>query len=86
MNLSRALLVTLVSSLLVVACGDGGGPPVGGGPDAAADAPRDGQGQTGMLPTWMLEDIQPQSPRVGQTYGLDTFADKVVVVTLLEGF
>ena len=38
------------------------------------------------LPTWMLEDIQPQSPRVGQTYGLQTFGGKIVVVTLLEGF
>ncbi|MDQ3334011.1 MAG: hypothetical protein M4D80_02540 [Myxococcota bacterium] len=38
------------------------------------------------LPTWMLEDIQPQSPRVGQTYGLQTFSGKIVVVTLLEGF
>lgn len=38
------------------------------------------------LPRWMLEDVQPQSPRVGQTYGLDTFASKIVVVVLLEGF
>jgi hypothetical protein len=38
------------------------------------------------LPGWMLEDVQPASPRVGQTYGLQTFSDKIVVVTLLEGF
>jgi hypothetical protein len=37
-------------------------------------------------PTWMLEDVQPESPRVGQTYGLDTFGNKTVVVVLLEGF
>jgi hypothetical protein len=37
-------------------------------------------------PTWKLEDIQPESPRVGQTYGLDTFSGKVVVVTLVEGY
>jgi hypothetical protein len=56
--------------------------------DALPDAP----GMVGAdarkptLPAWMLEDIQPQSPRVGQTYGLQTFAGKIVVVTLLEGF
>jgi hypothetical protein len=38
------------------------------------------------LPTWMLEDIQPASPRVGQTYGLATFNGKIIVVSLLEGF
>ncbi len=37
-------------------------------------------------PSWMLEDIQPASPRIGQTYGLDTFGNKTVVVVLLEGF
>ena len=37
-------------------------------------------------PTWTLEDIQPASPRAGQTYGVDSFAGKVVVVSLLEGF
>lgn len=51
-------------------------------PDAAsADGPN-----SPRLPAWMLEDIQPQSPRAGQTYGLQTFAGKIVVVTLLEGF
>jgi hypothetical protein len=34
----------------------------------------------------MLEDVQPLSPRTGQTYGLETFGGKVVVVVLLEGF
>jgi hypothetical protein len=38
------------------------------------------------LPDWRLEDVQPLSPRVGQTYGLETFSGKVVVVTLVEGF
>lgn len=57
-------------------------PVVGGGSDAASDGPDNGVG----LPAWMLEDVQPESPRVGQTYGLDTFAGKIVVVTLLEGF
>jgi hypothetical protein len=39
-----------------------------------------------MLPAWMLEDIQPASPRAGQTYGLDTFTNQIIVVSLLEGF
>src|SRR5262249_33877959 len=38
------------------------------------------------LPTWRLEDIQPGSPRFGQTYGLDTFSGKIVVVTLVQGY
>jgi predicted small lipoprotein YifL len=39
-----------------------------------------------VLPTWRLEDVQPQSPRAGQTYGVDTFSGKIVVVTLVQGF
>jgi hypothetical protein len=43
-------------------------------------------GDPAALPTWKLEDIQPESPRVGQTYGLDTFSGKIIVVTLVEGY
>ena len=46
----------------------------------------DAPGGLARLPVWSLEDIQPMSTRFGQTYGLDTFSNKVVVVTLLEGF
>ena len=54
----------------------------GNGIDAkASDAPR-----AAGLPTWKLKDVQPLSPKTGQTYGLDTFNDKIVVVTLLQGF
>jgi len=38
------------------------------------------------LPRWALEDVQPASPRVGQTYSLDAFTQKIIVVSLLEGF
>lgn len=38
------------------------------------------------LPTWQLEDIQPLSPMFGQTYGLDSFPDKIVVALLVAGF
>ncbi len=51
-------------------------------PAATADAPALGV----MLPTWKLEDVQPASPRTGQTYGLDTFTGRIIVVSLLEGF
>lgn len=60
--------------------------PSGGG---AVDAPGqtiDGPATASMLPRWSLEDIQPASPRVGQTYGLDVFTNKIIVVSLLEGF
>ena len=38
------------------------------------------------LPAWQLEDVQPVSPRAGQTYGVDSFTNRVIVVSLLEGF
>lgn len=37
-------------------------------------------------PGWALEDIQPSSPRFGQTYGLDAFDGKVVLVAFLVGW
>ena len=53
----------------------------GGGMDSGGT----GDGAASMLPAWMLEDVQPQSPRSGQTYGLSAFTDHTVVVVLLEG-
>ena len=61
----------------------------GGGPSAGATADAPVYPDTPdivYLPTWKLEDIQPLSPRAGQTYGLDTFSGQIVVVTLVEGF
>lgn len=77
-------LALAAAALALSACG--GGEP--GGPGATPDSsqPPDAPGGTLTLPTWSLEDIQPQSPRVGQTYGLDTFSGKIVAVTLVEGF
>ncbi len=54
-------------------------------PDAASQAV-DGPANVSMLPRWSLEDVQPASPRVGQTYGLDVFTSTIIVVSLLEGF
>lgn len=71
-------VVLSASIALAVACG----PSDPGGVVPTIDAPPD----TGMLPTWQLEDVNPQSPRSGQTYGVDTFVGRIVVVTLLEGF
>lgn len=39
-----------------------------------------------MYPPWTLEDVQPQSARFGQNYGLSEFAGRPVVAVLLEGF
>ncbi|MEY3013753.1 MAG: Redoxin [Pseudomonadota bacterium] len=36
------------------------------------------------FPQWELEDINPGSPRYGQTYGLDTFKGKKIVVALVS--
>lgn len=51
-------------------------------PGVAVDAPANAI----TLPRWALEDVQPASPRVGQTYSLDAFTQKIIVVSLLEGF
>jgi hypothetical protein len=69
------------SMLLLLACGT----PEGiGNLGPVPDSPP--AGDPSMLPTWRLQDVQPASPMVGQTYGVDTFAGKIIVVTLLEGF
>lgn len=77
----RIALAALATTAALVACS-------GGEPAATGDAPLapDSSGGTVTLPTWRLEDLQPQSPRAGQIYGLDTFSGKTVVVALLEGF
>ena len=80
---ATAALATAALAVAIAACG------AGGEPRALPDSSQGPDGVGGgavPLPTWKLEDIQPQSPRVGQTYGLDTFAGKIVVVTLVEGF
>ncbi len=76
------MTIRLLSMLTLglLACGT----PAPADPDSPVATPGD-TAQVG-LPSWILEDIQPASPRVGQTYGLQTFSDKIVVVTLLEGF
>jgi hypothetical protein len=79
---SPVLMFSLASALLL-GCAE----PTrsGSSPDAptnTADAPIGAI----MLPRWSLEDVQPASARVGQTYGLDTFTGKIIVVSLLEGF
>lgn len=74
----RKTVLTLALALTVApwGCSDGGGSTVDG-PVGDASLAR---------PSWTLEDVQPLSPRTGQTYGLDTFSAKVVVVTLVEGY
>jgi hypothetical protein len=67
----------LVGALALIACG--------GAPEVPSVTP-DAMESPSRLPDWRLEDVQPLSPRVGQTYGLETFSGKVVVVTLVEGF
>ena len=82
MKSSPTLIVTLVSAL-AIGCGDGAQPGATvDAPSRSIDAPAAGA----TLPTWMLTDVQPASPRTGQTYGLQTFAGKIIVVSLLEGF
>jgi hypothetical protein len=82
----RSMSKLLLTAVLTLAACDNGSPGSG-----SADAPMQPGvdapvGSGARLPTWMLEDVQPLSPRVGQTYGLDGFGNKVVVAVLLEGF
>lgn len=78
--MTTTLRIVLAAAVALVACG-------GSERAAPPDSPLSPDaGGIVMLPTWRLEDIQPASPRVGQTYGLDTFSAKIVVVVLTEGF
>ena len=64
--------------LVAIAACSSSSPPGSGEPPPDVDS--------SQLPAWTLEDIQPESPRAGQTYGLETFSGQIVVVTLLAGF
>lgn len=85
-------LTTIFCALWLAACGSSPSDPGGGvdsatgdGAGASADASPDSRVAV-ALPTWQLEDVQPLSPRMGQTYGVDAFTGRVIVVSLLEGF
>jgi len=56
--------------------GGGGSSSSGGGVEVAQYA----------LPTWTLQDVQPQSRRFNTMHGLETYRGKALVVVLLEGF
>jgi hypothetical protein len=87
----------LVSLAAPVGCSKGPTGPAAdlamGAVDLAINALADFAGTTAdlsmtasQLPSWMLEDVQPNSPRTGQTYGLNEFLGRTLVVTLVEGF
>jgi hypothetical protein len=80
----RILMAVLAVPLLH--CGGDSGGPAGGSDSDEDDGDVGDDSSTQPLPTWMLEDIQPASPRAGQTYGLDAFAGQTIVVTLAQGF
>lgn len=81
----------LLAAVLGLGCGttqDGGDrspDAASSGDDAINSVPLDAA-EDQVIPTWSLEDIQPESPMFGQTYGLDTFSDKTLVVLLVTGF
>jgi len=79
MTTTSRILVAAAAALAIAACGSDRA-------DPGLPLPPDSSDTAVTLPTWKLEDIQPQSPRFGQTYGLDTFAGRIVAVTLVEGF
>jgi hypothetical protein len=56
-----------------------------GGPDAMPTGP-DAMAAAVQIPAWTLEDIQPESPKFGQVYGLSEFNGKILIAVLVEGF
>lgn len=66
--------------------GGAGGGSAGGMASAAGAGGSGGGAAATMYPTWQLEDIQPQSPRFMQTYGLGVFLGRPLVAILWEGF
>jgi hypothetical protein len=60
-----------------------GGSTAGG---AAAGGAAGGMTMAAMYPAWQLTDLQPQSPRFNQSYGLSAFQGRALVVVMIEGF
>ncbi len=68
--------------------------------DVALDVPADGSGDVAppcdpstdptcpgaAMPAYVLEDVQPESARFGETYGLDVFRGDVTVVAILASW
>lgn len=96
--MNQAHAVVMTAAVALVACGvpqegalnlDAGAEVFDAGSrEVDAGALDDGGvgGPVAMYPGWQLEDVQPQSARFGQTYGLSAFSGRPVVVVLLEGF
>jgi hypothetical protein len=63
-----------------------GGMAQGGGAAQAGGAAGGGMMLAAMYPSWQLVDLQPQSPRANQSYGLAEFQGRPLVVYLIEGF
>lgn len=66
----------------------GGGAVSGGGTVGGGSVGSMGGGTVvaAMYPAWQLTDLQPASPRPGQSYGLSAFQGRPLVVVLIEGF
>ncbi len=95
----RASLATCAAAL--VGCGsDDADADAGGQPDTGSGAADTGGADVGGVcspdtsprcagapaPTYALEDVQPQSARFGETYGLDGFAGRVTVVAIVASW
>lgn len=73
-------ITTLLLCLTFVACGESeNNEPQSCGTEGTRCAASD-------WPQWQLKDIQPKSDKFEQTYGLDSFRGKTVVVAFLVGW
>lgn len=57
----------------------------GGASDAMSTGP-DAMAVAVQIPAWTREDIQPNSPKFGEVYGLSEFNGKILVAVLVQGF
>ena len=68
--------------------GQGGGLATAGGAGGGMAGGAGGSGgfAAAVYPSWQRKDVQPQSPRFNQTYGLGVFQGRPLVAILMEGF
>lgn len=82
-------LVLMILCLMCHACGDAeenDAPPSRTMATCGAQTGQACEEAAMTWPDWKLEDVQPQSARFGETYGLDAFAGKTVFVSFLVGW
>lgn len=82
-------LALMILGIMCHACGDADehdAPPIRTMTTCGVQSEQACEEEAMTWPDWKLEDVQPQSARFGETYGLDAFAGKTVFVSFLVGW